>query len=554
MHSNLRVNAPTPILPRDVLSARTSEILLRGSVLFCVWMAFVLTPRLAVASESLESFRSEILPVLAERCFACHGIEKSEGDLRFDRTRLEVQSGGHTGNSILGTSAETSELFRRITSKKPGYRMPKKGHALDALQVASFERWLNAGAAWDDDAVRQAVGDLPGKPSRPATSTTSDDDAGHLDKDRRLHKDGRRTDSGNWSDAAGAWFVEWSNSMQRPANRNLFWIQIAFAVFLALAMYRLIRGLPLANNDPALESKHRYWLVLRNHLVVALLFLLLFLWQSRVGDVLDQRQQIAKLKTELATYSAASDEDPLEPPFPMHPPRLGGVYYRGNDERDASLFNGGFYRTATLEVWLTDGEGRQLAWGDSLADECLIRFEIKRAAGTTGELFSEQVMSVVRLTDTFDRSTESTEIDSSTPSTSVKMQMVDPQQHWTADFSIGDPRNWPGVEGSGTEGERRLQGKLFVVQQTSRPKAHYAIEYDLRAADTERGGMKLLDSSRLWMGSLYHLNGRVLIPRHDRILLDRWFDFRPIPEIEGSNSSDPALLGIPEHLGSQRSQ
>jgi hypothetical protein len=36
------------------------------------------------------------------------------------------------------------------------------------------------------------------------------------------------------------------------------------------------------------------------------------------------------------------------------------------------------------------------------------------------------------------------------------------------------------------------------------------------------------------MGSVYNLKGRVLLPSQKDILLDRWFDFRPIPEIPES--------------------
>src|SRR5262249_22020177 len=42
---------------------------------------------------------------------------------------------------------------------------------------------------------------------------------------------------------------------------------------------------------------------------------------------------------------------------PKHPPRMSGEYYRGNDERNAALFNGGFYRTCTLRVGLVQPDG-----------------------------------------------------------------------------------------------------------------------------------------------------------------------------------------------------
>jgi hypothetical protein len=48
---------------------------------------------------------------------------------------------------------------------------------------------------------------------------------------------------------------------------------------------------------------------------------------------------------------------------------------------------------------------------------------------------------------------------------------------------------------------------------------------------------------------MYTLGGRVLVPEEGKILLDRWFDWRPIPVIEGEAATDPKLLGVEEHSG-----
>ena len=216
----------------------------------------------------------------------------------------------------------------------------------------------------------------------------------------------------------------------------------------------------------------------------------------------------------------------------MHPPRLGGVYYRGNDERDPRLFNGGFYRTAQLEVWLTDADGRQLKWGDAPTGELFIDFVIKRAPNTTGELFRDQVMAVVGLTDDVQISNDADH--RKTLGDVIPMETIEPEQIWRCRFPVGSLQE-----------SKKTTGKLFVVQNTSRPNAHYAIEFEI---EVEPAGAITADS-QVWMGSLYNLNGRVFVPYKDhKILLDRWFDFRPIPEIEGQQTDDPALLGIPEHL------
>ena len=37
-------------------------------------------------------------------------------------------------------------------------------------------------------------------------------------------------------------------------------------------------------------------------------------------------------------------------------------------------------------------------------------------------------------------------------------------------------------------------------------------------------------------------------PAQQGVAFHEWFDFRPIPEITGGNSTDPKLLGIEEHI------
>ena len=114
------------------------------------------------------------------------------------------------------------------------------------------------------------------------------------------------------------------------------------------------------------------------------------------------------------------------------------------------------------------------------------------------------------------------------------MEVVTPDQVWKARLPIGQPESWPDGENS---------GKLFLLQKGIKPKPHYGIVFEVSVVDG-----KVKDTSQLWMGSLYDLNGRVLAPRGEKILLDRWLDWRPIPEIEGPHTDDPKLLGLPEHL------
>ena len=113
------------------------------------------------------------------------------------------------------------------------------------------------------------------------------------------------------------------------------------------------------------------------------------------------------------------------------------------------------------------------------------------------------------------------------------METIEPDQVWRCRYRIGS-----------VEESKKTNGKVFLVQNTSKAKAHYAIEFEV---EVDPSGA-ITEDSQVWMGSLYNLNGRVFVPYDDqKILLDRWFDFRPIPEITGPQTDDPSLLGIPEH-------
>ena len=434
------------------------------------------------------SFSQDVLPILRQRCFECHHEDRVEGDLRFDSGRSAVESGGHTGRSILGSSANDSELIRRIRSTQLGYRMPKEGASLSDSEIAIVTQWVDAGARWDapTDAAKVRSTDGP-------AVTMSD----------RL-----------------VWF---ESQMKNPGFSGLVYLSLVFCVTMVGAFFVLRRS----QSDSA-------WLArLKTILIVLLVFLCLATYIHYDAKHKDALSKMKSIQAKLLTYIGPPEFAlSLDAPHPMHPPRLGGVYYRGNDERDQRLFNGGFYRTAQLEVWLTNEQGQRLQRGDVASGDLFIDFDIKRAANTTGELFSDHVMSVIGLTDDFlitDSADHRAEIGKLIP-----METIEPNQKWRSRYRVGSLND-----------RKEFTGKFYLVQNTSKPKAHYAVEFEVKVD----GASAITRDSQLWMGSLYNLNGRVFVPYDDqKILLDRWFDFRPIPEITGAQTDDPNLLGIPEHL------
>ncbi|MBA4107907.1 MAG: hypothetical protein C0485_19415, partial [Pirellula sp.] len=93
-------------------------------------------------------FSREVKPILARRCFACHGPESGEGGLRLDgreHALAELDSGLL---AIVPEDAEGSELIARVTAEDESLRMPPEGKPLSAHEVDVLRRWIDEGAQY----------------------------------------------------------------------------------------------------------------------------------------------------------------------------------------------------------------------------------------------------------------------------------------------------------------------------------------------------------------------------------------------------------------------
>jgi YHS domain-containing protein len=199
------------------------------------------------------------------------------------------------------------------------------------------------------------------------------------------------------------------------------------------------------------------------------------------------------------------------------PRGLSNVYYRGNDERNERLFNGGRYRTATLYVSVRGDEGVELKPGMAVNGTTLsLHCRIMRAANTASGFFAKPRMEQFRLIRA--RGTD--------PNTeSVPLNVLRDDWEWVAVGRIGRP------VGHGYEG---LRGVWYLGGDSFETR-HFGIQYCIHVQDG-----KVLPESVVWMYAILQsptLNG----PTADR----EWFSDRPIPEIpDGKNVTDPKLLGL----------
>jgi len=99
-------------------------------------------------SKQAVDFSKQIQPILAKRCFACHGPDEAEGGLRFTSQKeafAEADSGEH---AIVAGDVDASVLLARVTSQIEDEQMPPEGKRLSPEEVDLLKRWIQQGAKW----------------------------------------------------------------------------------------------------------------------------------------------------------------------------------------------------------------------------------------------------------------------------------------------------------------------------------------------------------------------------------------------------------------------
>ena len=147
--------------------------------LYCVALATLAlgTHRLhAEESHVGIDFSRDILPLLSENCFQCHGPDeaKRESGLRLDQ-REGVFSEADSGMiAVVPKNHETSELIQRIISDDADTLMPPpdSGKELSATDIERLKQWVSEGAEWSGHWAFQK----PNAPNLPAPETEWESD------------------------------------------------------------------------------------------------------------------------------------------------------------------------------------------------------------------------------------------------------------------------------------------------------------------------------------------------------------------------------------------
>ncbi|HEX4607398.1 MAG TPA: PSD1 and planctomycete cytochrome C domain-containing protein [Urbifossiella sp.] len=127
-------------------------------------LAFLPAPAAAADPPAKVDFAREVLPILSDTCFACHG---PDAKARKADLRLDTKEDAHSSGSIVPGKSGESELFRRITSADPDEVMPpaKGAKQLTPRQIDTLKRWIDQGAPW----AKHWAFDPPKRPDVPRT-------------------------------------------------------------------------------------------------------------------------------------------------------------------------------------------------------------------------------------------------------------------------------------------------------------------------------------------------------------------------------------------------
>lgn len=123
----------------------------------------------AIGAANAADFNRDILPILSDTCFKCHGPdeEQREAELRLD-TQEGLFAKREGSPIVVAGDPAKSELFRRVNSRDADEQMPPPDSnlKLTAKQIESIRQWIADGAQWNQHwsfvtPERPSLPDLP---------------------------------------------------------------------------------------------------------------------------------------------------------------------------------------------------------------------------------------------------------------------------------------------------------------------------------------------------------------------------------------------------------
>ena len=125
-------------------------------------------------------FARDIEPLLAKRCYVCHGPQQQMSGLRLDQKEAALK-GGAAGMDIIAGKSADSRLIQLVAGAGNKF-MPPVGARLTAAEIGLLRAWIDQGAEWT---ARAPALELPEDSAAHASRGASTRVAAQ--RDRQLH-------------------------------------------------------------------------------------------------------------------------------------------------------------------------------------------------------------------------------------------------------------------------------------------------------------------------------------------------------------------------------
>lgn len=102
-------------------------------------------------------YAGQVRPILARKCFACHGPDQQEGGVRFDKYETLVAPADSGQTPIVAFRSSESELMTRVASEDASERMPPDGSPLSDDEISLLRAWIDEGAEFSNHWAFQPV-------------------------------------------------------------------------------------------------------------------------------------------------------------------------------------------------------------------------------------------------------------------------------------------------------------------------------------------------------------------------------------------------------------
>lgn len=115
---------------------------------------FVLVASASLVGQDKVDFAKDILPVLSDNCFTCHGPDAAtrEGGLRLDIKDRAFGEGDSGESPIVAGDWQASEILARMLSDDPSVVMPPPESVKRPTdkQIERIKKWIQQGAQWQE--------------------------------------------------------------------------------------------------------------------------------------------------------------------------------------------------------------------------------------------------------------------------------------------------------------------------------------------------------------------------------------------------------------------